>query len=1005
VAACPSCGEQNSEGARFCNSCGAVLADRHAREVRKTVTVLFADVAGSTALGEGLDPEALRGVMARYFEAARTCLERHGGTVEKFIGDAVMAVFGVPTVHEDDALRALRAAADLRDSLVALNDELERDYGVSLQLRTGVNTGEVVAGTRERLAAGDAVNVAARLEQAARPGEILLAGPTLRLARGAIEVEPVEPLSLKGKSEPLPAHRLVRITAGAPAFERRLDAPLVGRRDELASLRAAFEAAVSERRCRLVTVLGPPGIGKSRIARELGTALAGEALVLAGRCLPYGEGITYWPLVEIFRQAEADDELAAALAVTAPEEIAWSVRKAFERRARRRPLALVVDDIHWAEPTLLELIEHLVAWTRDAPILLLCLARPELLDERPAWSGEAVTLGPLSESESDQLIEELLAGSRLEEESQARIRATAEGNPLFVEQLLAMLVDGGDSGRVPPTIHALLDARLDALPAEERDLVERASVVGLEFEWEALAVLAPDSRRPPGAQLAALVRKEFIQADEHLDDTFRFRHILIRDAAYERVPKSVRSDLHERYADCLDRTGEDVEEIVGYHLEQAYRYVIELGPATDRASGLAGRAAERLSASGRRANSRGDAGAASNLLERAASLLPADDPRRLDLLPDLGRALRDAAHMERAQAVLSEAVERGRAADEPVVVADAGVALLDLRFQRAAIARDEVVRGVESATRVFNESRDEAGLARALTLGGRLRFWSGEAAAAVDDLELAAAHARNAGDRAQEAESLQAECRALVLGPTPVAEALARVEAMRSRAEGNGRLEASLLETRGRLAAMQGRFDAARAALSQASALALDHGLEVLHAARIATSSGVVALLAGDAAAADRELRPACATLEEVGELGYLASAVPLLVEALLEQGLDQEALRLTEQWRPERITVPEDVDAQVGWRRVRAKVVARRGDVEDAERLAREATSLAARTDYIDLRADASADLAEVLRLAGRPRESAAASEEAIRLHEQKGNVVASRRLRNLLADLPIEG
>jgi class 3 adenylate cyclase/tetratricopeptide (TPR) repeat protein len=1004
VVTCPSCGQLNPHSARYCNACGAVLEPPRGREVRKTVTVLFADVAGSTALGEKLDPESLRRVMARYFDVARRCLERHGGTVEKFIGDAVMAVFGVPTMHEDDALRAVRAAADLRDALASLNDELEHDYGVSLLLRTGVNTGEVVTGTEERLATGDAVNVAARLEQAAQSGEILIGEQTHLLARGAIEVESVEPLIGKGKADPLPAYRLLRVVEGASAFERRLDAPLVGRRGELAKLRSAFEAAVSDRRCRLVTVLGPPGIGKSRLARELETALAGEATVLSGRCLPYGEGITYWPLVEIFREAAAEDELDAALAAGAAEEIAWSVRKAFEQRSRQRPLALVVDDIHWAEPTLLDLIEHLAAWTRDAPVLLLCLARPELLDERPGWGGEPITLVPLSESETDQLIEDILGGSRLEQVSQARVRTAAEGNPLFVEQLLAMLVEDGDSEHVPPTIHALLDARLDALPDQERDLVERASVVGLEFEWEALAALASDSQRPPGARLAALVRKELIEPHDLIDDTFRFRHMLIRDAAYERVPKVLRSELHERFADWLEGRGEEFEEIIGYHLEQAYRCVIELGPLTDRARALAERAAERLVASGWRANARGDTRAAANLLDRATSLLPADDPQRLKLLPSLGRALRDAAQMERAESVLSEAVERGQAAGERVVAADAAVALSDLRFQRAIIGREEVVCGTESAIRVFKESGDEAGLARALTLGGKLRFWGGEAAAAGDDLQRAAGHARNAGDRPQEAESLQYVLAASFYGPTPVVEALARVDELRSRAEGNRRLEVSLLQTRARLEAMGGRFDAARELLSRASALAREHGLDVLHASHVATATGHVALLEGDTAAAERELRPACETLEELGELGYLASAAPLLVEALLEQGRDEEAWQLTERWRPERLTVPEDVDAQVGWRRVRAKLLARRGDVEEAERLVREAMALAARTDYLDLRAQTFADLGEVLRIAGRSQASAAACEEAIRLYEEKGNIVAMRKLRSLLTATPTE-
>ena len=320
MATCPTCGEEAPGGFRFCGVCGAELAavPGSAREVRKTITVLFCDVAGSTALGEQLDPESLRRVMARYFEMARSCLERHGGTVEKFIGDAVMGVFGVPVVHEDDALRALRAATELRDSISSLNEELERDYAVSLQVRVGVNTGEVVTGTEERLATGDAVNVAARLEQAAAPGEILIGEETLALARDAVEVEPVKALVAKGKSEPVHAFRLVTVREDAPAFERRLDSAMVGRVRELALLRQAFERAVSESGCHLFTMLGPGGVGKSRLVAELVAGLGGEAYVLSGRCLSYGEGITYWPLVEVFRQADAEDELGPPLRSRVP---------------------------------------------------------------------------------------------------------------------------------------------------------------------------------------------------------------------------------------------------------------------------------------------------------------------------------------------------------------------------------------------------------------------------------------------------------------------------------------------------------------------------------------------------------------------------------------------------------------------------------------------------------------------------------------------------------------
>jgi predicted ATPase len=659
-----------------------------------------------------------------------------------------------------------------------------------------------------------------------------------------------------------------------------------------------------------------------------------------------------------------------------------------------------VEDIHWAEPTLLDLIEHLADWTRDAPLCLLCLARPELLDERPAWvsgraNAELLTLAPLRDDEAEQLIDSLVDGSALEPEVHARIRAVAEGNPLFVEQLVAAVSEGRTAEGVPSTIQALLSARLDALSETERAVLERASVVGLEFEWEALARLAPDGHRPAGAVLTSLVRKELIGPDEAIEDSFRFRHMLIRDAAYERISKELRSELHERFADWLDGRGDEFDEIVGYHLEQAYRYQAELGPVPEHARDLARRAGRVLGSSARRAYDRGDARAAANLFERAIALLPTDDPARLRLLPAVGRALRDTGRMEDAESALAEAVGRAQVTGERLVDAEATVVLAEHRFHTVTAGRAEVVGDVESALTTFEEMGDKAGMAQALALRGKLAFWAGHAADAAKDVELSARLADEVGDRAQEAESLHYVLAAMHRGPMPAKDALARYDEMRPRVERNRRLQVTYLPTRAHLEAMQERFDVARALIAQGIALAEELGLKgVLHT-HSRPAAGYVELLAGEAAAAEPELRASCEESERLGELGFLSSNVPLLVDAVLMQGRYDEALELTERWRAERLTVPEDVDAHAGWRRVRARALAHTGDLADAERLGREAVALLSATDYLDAHATAVADLGRVLSIAGRAEESAVTTAEAIRLFEQKGNVAAVRTLR----------
>jgi class 3 adenylate cyclase len=723
VRTCPNCGEKTPERARFCPVCGMALAAIPGPAgVRKVVTIVFCDLVGSTSLGESLDPESLRQVITRYFETMSAALRRHGGTIEKFIGDAVMAVFGIPTAHEDDALRAVRAAVEMRNALVDLNEQLELRWGVRLQARTGVNTGEVIAGDSsegQAYASGDAVNVAARLEQAASPGEILIGEHTFELVRDAVLVEPVTPLELKGKSEPVPAFRLLDVADLPAARVRRLDSPLVGRNAELALLQEAFDRTVAGQTCELVTLVGAPGIGKSRLAEDFTHQLRGEAIVVAGRCLSYGEGLTFWPLREVVEQLAAtddkesseealariarllptDDDTAAIVervagamgltdAAAYPAETFWAVRRLLEAVAARRPLVVLFEDIHWAEPTFLELIEHLAGTVREAPILIVATARTDLFDVRPEFAGTLdsatkLELEPLSGDESSALIEHLIGDPGVDAEFSDRVHSGAEGNPLFIGELVRMLVDerriekdeAGVSSvpelskvSVPRTLHALLAARLDRLEPAEHAVAEAAAVVGRSFGGGAVFELSrADDRSEVDRHLSTLVRKQLIWPDGGRfagEETFSFNHILLRDVAYQGILKGRRSDLHARLAEWLERTAAErageYEEILGHHLEQAYRNLSELGPIDEQGRELATRAAARLGSSGGRALARGDIRPAVTLLERAVDLLPEDDPARRDLTVKLGIALAEAGQVSRAGALLHDRIEAER---------------------------------------------------------------------------------------------------------------------------------------------------------------------------------------------------------------------------------------------------------------------------------------------------------------------------------------------------------
>jgi class 3 adenylate cyclase/tetratricopeptide (TPR) repeat protein len=983
---------------------------------RRTVTVLFADVADSTPLGERLDPESLRRVMTRFFDAMSGVLERHGGTVEKFIGDAVMAVFGIPELHEDDALRAVRAATELRQVLSTLNEELERDLDVRIGIRVGVNTGEVVAGDGtggQMLATGDPVNVAKRLEEAARTGEILIGEPTRRLIANAAVLEPRDQLTLKGKSAPQTAWNVLAVIEGASGYARRLDAPLIGRQAEMKQLRAAFDEAAAARRCRLVTLVGPAGIGKSRLAAELAATVGDGARFVFGRCLPYGDGITFWPLVGIvdalggdggLEQILAgveDGELVAArvLGAVGPTgtaasggETFWAVRRLLEEAARDRPLLVVVEDIHWAEPTLLDLLEYLGGWTHDAAILLLCLSRADLLDERPTWltqPGSGLLLDPLTEQESHALLDEIAQEWPLDAAARTHIAEAAEGNPLYLEQMAAMLAEGGPIDAIPPSIHALIAARLDRLPAGERDVLERAAIAGREFTRSALRRLSPqDDQRQIDTSLLSLARRDLLAASPGREDAYRFRHALIRDAAYAGIAKERRAELHELFAAWAAHTNAgrfgELDEIIGYHYEQAFRYREQLGPLDDHARELADRAAEYLGAAGRRAYERDDMPAAINLLDRAVALLSDQEPAQRVLRRELSNALWSVGELARADALLDGLIETAAQAGD---LRERWHGVLE-RSGRLGVTHPEADRELlataEQAITIFEQLGDDLGLARAWRHVSAIRRLSCRFGAASKAAKVGLEHARRAEAAQEEARLVDELCTSLFFGPAPVDEAIARCEELLAESASSRVTDANVSSSLAGLHAMRGGFDEARACVRVAHRVYADLGLKFAIAG-LAQIGGFVEALAGDLEAAEQELRAGYEILARVGAKGLFSAE---LARVLVQQGRLEEAA--------EYITVAEeasggDIAPQIIWRSTKARIGIHTGE-DDPVALAAEAVELAEKTDALTMIADAQLTLAEVLAAGGDGSTARAAGERAAATYSRKGHAVGAR-------------
>ncbi|HXF36512.1 MAG TPA: BTAD domain-containing putative transcriptional regulator [Actinomycetota bacterium] len=1009
------------------------------RQVRASVTVLSCRLPEEHEAGE--DPEARLRITERRLQGALQVIASCGGAVHEAIGRRLIAVFGVPASHEDDAARALVAANRLQ-TLPG-----EADLSPEGAPRIGVATGEVLveeAGERRTLLSADPLELAEELVRSARPGEVLLDALTLRLAGPGVGSKPAD-VKLPPGTPPTEVHRL---TAAPPGGRHLRDVGFVGRAEELELLRQAFDRVARRSSPALVTLLGPAGIGKSRLLSEFVTSLGEAARVLTGRCLPFGTDITLWPIAEVIRQAagagpadpadtlrdriagllgdEVDaafigEQIAGALGISdvppVPDEIAWAIRKLLEALAGARPLIVVVDDLHWGDATLLDLIEHIATWARDAPLMLVCLARPELLERRPGWGGgrfDALTLSldPLGEAEATLLLANLLPGGTVTDAARELILDAAEGNPLFLEELVAMLIENGtlrwrdgtwvlalgtESVPVPITVQALIRARLDRASPLERRVLELGAVVGREFGEEDLLELSDEEEAGglPHALQRLVGRDLIVPVDGGRPGraaTYRFRHLLIRDVVYRSAAKQRRAEDHERFGEVLERrAGErlpELEDLIGSHLEAAWRLRREIG--SDGYDDLRRRAARHLAAAGRRSFARSDMAAAASQLGRALELLDPEDPSAPDLAWRLAVALYETGELGRADEVLADGTALAeRLGDEPAAWR-LRLERADLRLWREPEATDarEVIDLAREAVERLRSLGDEAGVARAYRLMGDALNRLGRQEEALEAFEEGARHAGAAGD---ERELEERRGIGVTLGPMPVDQA---IELVRGIVEGARRPNVEALGQLGLLHGMAGEMDEARRLLDEALGRAREQGVE-WKAAAIAIGYASTLLLAEEIEEAEQHARWAVERLQDMGERSLMSSAAALLGEILYRCGRLDEALLLTTV--SESASAPDDVASQVAWRGVRAKVLASTGRLEDAEQLGREAVALGEGTDYLNMRGEAHLDLAEVLMAVGRGAEAVEELDRALLLFERKGNRAAAGRARRL--------
>jgi len=1002
-----------------------------ARETRKTVTALFCDLVGSTSLGENHDPEILRPILERYFDRMREAVERHGGLVQKFIGDAVVAVFGVPTAHEDDALRAVRAAVDMQARMATLDEASP----FPLRARIGITTGEVLVPGDDSPIIGDAMNTASRLQSGAQPGDVVIGEPTWRLVRGVVVADAIPSIEAKGKAEPVAAWRVRQVRSTSA----RAETPFVGRARHVRMLDEALEDAIAAEACVLVTVLAPPGVGKSRLAAAFAAAAADRATILVGQTPSYGEGVTFAPLVELLAQAAARssgeaEEVAAALRTrlagqpdgasvadrlaqflgvgeASAADIPWAVRRLLEVMAAERPVVVVLEDAHWAETPMLDLVDAVVD-RLHAAVLVLCLARPELLEQRPTWAAgkpRAITtsLAPLSTDETRR-VAELLLGAETPSSVVDRICETAEGNPLYIEQFVAMLADQGIlvEGRwmgvndveveIPASLQALLAARLDRLDPVTRVVLERASIEGRRFRLASLKALAPEVM--PGeleSSITSLDKSGLVQPEDEARGRWRFAHALVLDAAYRGLSKGQRAELHERLADWLaveDAEQADVGESVARHLERSLHLREELGMRDEHTAALAARAGGLFAAAGTRAFATLDFITTRDLLGRAAVLLPEVDPRRLDLLPNLAVALTETGRPEETEILLTKSLEQSRAAGSERDVLRAKIQLLsNLVYRSPSQAEiDHAVAEAEQIVRSLEGLGDDVGLAEAAIALDYLETMRGRMARA-GEWALRALRCGLATGRIREATQGAADSVGFgVLGPAP----FASVAAMATDV---------LLALGGPMADSAGHALLAAASLAAGdTARSLEHerrwheiidrnGLGWLGATQ-AIPFAIVETWCGNAAAAEHRLREARELLVALGDIWWVENLDGELCDAVGAQDRPQEFLRLVDAFDAS-ISVP-DPTGQARRSLLRSRAFLLRDAAPDAEVAARRGVEVAATTDNVLLHASALIMLADVLEARGLAADAADARIVAIERLRTKGHLAAVGRL-----------